>query len=101
MVSVPRTPLIQGKNIGPVTAKEFERLGIYSVEQLQELGWREAFLLWAERFPSRINLNAFRSVIGAVYGLDYNQIPPEEVEEAVRTVQELRRATRAKNRSGD
>lgn len=94
MVSVTRTPLIQGKNIGPVTAKEFERLGIYTVEQLRELGWKEACLLWVERFPSRINLNAFRSVIGAVYGLDYNQIPPDEDAEAQRTVMELRRASR-------
>lgn len=91
-VSTMPTPLIEGRNIGPVTAREFERLGIYTVEQLRELGWKEACLLWVERFPSRINLNAFRSVAGAVYGVDYNQIPPDEDADVRRTIIELRRA---------
>ena len=98
-VSTMPTPLIEGRNIGPVTAREFERLGIYTVEQLRELGWKEACLLWVERFPSRINLNAFRSVAGAVYGVDYNQIPPDEDAEAERTAVELRRAAQALKRA--
>jgi hypothetical protein len=86
--------LINGKNIGPVTAREFARLGIHTVEELRELGWKEACLLWVERFPARINLNAFRSVIGAIYGADWNRIPPDEDADAQRTVKELRAAAR-------
>jgi hypothetical protein len=85
------TPLIEGRNIGPVMAQEFKRLGIHTVEQFWELGWKEACLLWVERFPSRINLNAFRSVVGAVYGVEYNRIPPDEDADVRRTVDELRR----------
>jgi hypothetical protein len=95
IVGVTRTPLIRGKNIGPVTAGEFERLGIHTLEHLRDVGWREACLLWVERFPSRINLNAFRSVIGAVYGLEYNHIPPDEDAAARRMVENLRRTARA------
>ena len=90
------TPLIKGRNIGPVTAREFERLGISTVEQLKELGWKEACLLWAERYPSRINLNAFRSIVGAVYDRDYNDIPPDEDADARRAVKELRRLASAR-----
>ena len=84
------TPLIEGKNIGPVTAHEFASLGIFTLEQLMDLGWREACLLWVERYPERINLNAFRSVIGAVYNVSYNQIPPQDDAEAVLLVRHLR-----------
>ena len=85
------TPLIKGRNIGPVVARELERLGISTVEQLKELGWKEVCLLWAESYPARINLNAFRAIIGAVYDLNHNCIPPEEDADARRTVKELRR----------
>jgi hypothetical protein len=88
-MSMMRTPLIQCRNISPVTAREFGRLGVYTVEQLKELGWKEACLLRAECFLSRINLNVFRSVIGAVYGVDY-QIPPDEDADTQRKVIELR-----------
>jgi hypothetical protein len=89
------TPIVKARNLGPVCAREFARLGIYTLEHLRDLGWKEACLMWAERFPSRINLNAFRSVIGAVYDVDWNRIPPEEDADARRTLDQLRRQKRA------
>ena len=90
-----KTPLIQARNLGPVSVREFARLRIHTLEQLQELGWEEACLLWAGRFPSRINLNAFRSVIGAVYGVDWNRIPPDDDARARRLIDRLRRSRRS------
>ena len=86
------TSLIEARNIGPVTAREFASLGVFTLEQLMDLGWREACLLWVERYPERINLNAFRSVIGAIHNVDYNQIPPQDDVEAVQLVPSLRGA---------
>jgi hypothetical protein len=85
------TPLTRAKNLGPVSARELGRLGIHTLEHLRELGWQEAALLWVDRFPSRVNLNAFRSLIGAIYGVDWNRIPPEEEARARRLVDRLRR----------
>ena len=84
------TPLIKARNLGPASAREFGKLGIHTLEHLRELGWKEACLLWAEKFPARVNLNAFRSVIGAVYDVDWNRIPPREEEAARRILHQLR-----------
>lgn len=84
------TPLTKARNLGPASAGEFAVLGVRTLEHLRELGWREACLMWVERFPSRINLNAFRSVVGAVYGVGWNEIPPEEDAAVRRLLKELR-----------
>lgn len=88
------TPLRRARNLGPVSARELAGLGIQSLEQLREIGWREACLMWAERCPRRINLNAFRSVIGAVYGVSWNEIPVLEDLEARSLIASLRRDSR-------
>lgn len=86
-----RTPIEKARNLGPVSARELASLGIRTLEQLQELGWREACLLWAERYPARINLNAFVSVVGAIREQAWNEIDPASREEARRLVLKLRK----------
>lgn len=84
------TPLTKARNLGPASAREFAALGVRTLEHLRELGWREACLLWVERFPARINLNAFRSVVGAIYDVPWNRIPPDEEAAVQRLLRELR-----------
>lgn len=86
--------MMEARNLGPVSVRELGRCGIHTLAQLREMGWKEACLLWVEYYPARINLNAFRSVIGAIYGVNWNRIPPAEDAEARRLVEDLRHRRR-------
>jgi hypothetical protein len=90
------TPLSKAKNLGPVCVRELAQVDVHTLERLRELGWEEACLMWIERFPARINLNAFRGVIGAIHDVHWNAVPPEEDRVAQRMVKELRRAAKLK-----
>ena len=79
------------KNLGPVCARELGQLGIHTLEHMRDLGWQEVCLKWVERFPSRVNLNAFRCVIGAICDVRWSEIPQEADAEAQRMVRQLRR----------
>ncbi len=79
------------RNIGPLTRAELASVGIHSAEQMVELGWQEVCLRWVEAFPARANLNAFAAVIGAIDGVDWRQIDPEQKEAARKLAQRLRR----------
>ncbi len=85
------TPLEQARNVGPVWSREFAALGLHTLEHLCEHGWEEACLLWVERYPDRINLNAFTSVIGAIQGVAWNEINPADRQRAKLLIVELRR----------
>ncbi len=89
------TPLDQARNLGPVSSREFAALGVHTLERLCELGWEEACLLWVERYPARINLNAFTSVIGAIQGVAWNEINPADRQRAKVLIAELRRRGRS------
>ena len=90
-----KTPLDQARNLGPVSSREFAALGVHTLEHLCELGWEEACLLWVERYPARVNLNAFTSVIGAVQGVAWNEINPTDRQRAKVLIAELRRRGRS------
>ena len=64
------------KNLGPVSRKELHLIGIHSLADIQKLGWEEVCIRWAGRFPQRINLNAFTSIIGAELDCDWRNVPP-------------------------
>lgn len=85
-----RTPIAKAKNLGPVSAREFASLGMTALERLQEMGWTEACLLSTERYPARVNLNAFVSVIGAIEERVWHEIDPAVKEEARRLIARLR-----------
>lgn len=70
------------RNLGPITLRELETLGVRSHEDLASLGWQEVCVLWAEAIPGRANLNAFGAVIGA--------IDPLKKEEARRLAKNLK-----------
>lgn len=54
------------RNLGPITLRDLQTLGLRSQEDLATLGWQEVCSLWLEEFPERANLNAFAAVIGAI-----------------------------------
>jgi hypothetical protein len=84
------TKLAKARNLGPQSGAELESIGIKSLEQLREIGWEDACTRWAERYPARVNLNAFASVIGAIHDLDWREIDPALKDEARRLIQTIR-----------
>jgi len=85
------TSIEKARNLGPVSAAEFRTLGIFSLEQIREMGWQEAFALWVEAYPERLNLNAAAALIGAVEDVDWRKIPPNEKAAARRLLASLPR----------
>lgn len=70
-------PIEEARNLGPQSGKEFRTIGIDSLGKLKEMGWEQACIALAMEYPSRVNLNAFTSIIGAIYNQDWRFIDPE------------------------
>ena len=85
-----RTPVAKARNLGPVTGRELNSVGIYSLEQLRQLGWEEACLRWIRLFPGRLNRNAFSALLGALEDVDWRSLSPTQQLEVERLVHKLR-----------
>jgi hypothetical protein len=68
-VKSPKTKLSEVKNFGPVTLPELESLGLVFVEDLQRLGFERVCRMWVEKFPERLNANAFVAVLSTIEGV--------------------------------
>ena len=80
--------------MGPITSAELVSLGIDTVEKVCEMGWPEAFLMWIEAYPERLNVNAAVGLAAAVQGVPWHRLSPSEKERARTLVASLRRARR-------
>jgi hypothetical protein len=78
--------------MGPITAAELVSIGIDTVEKVREMGWPEAFLLWIEAYPERLNVNAAVGLAAAEEGVSWKSLSPSEQERARTVVTNLRRA---------
>lgn len=87
-----RPELAQARNLGRLTARELNRAGIHSLEELRSLGWEEAFARWVEHYPERLNLNAAAALIGAIEDVDWRKIRAEEKARARKLLAALKRA---------
>lgn len=72
-----KTPLSMAKNLGSLTERELNSIGITDLEQMIELGWEEVCFMYSQAYPKRINLNAFAAIIGAIYSQDWRSIDPQ------------------------
>ena len=84
--------LAHARNLGQVTERELNAVGIHEIDDLRQLGWEEAFARWAERYPKRLNLNAAAALIGAIDNTDWRRVPSEEKERARKLIAQLKRA---------
>jgi hypothetical protein len=75
---------------GPVCTPELRAIGIRSPEDIRQLGWEEAYLRWAERFPARINVNAAYGMIAAERGISWLKLSPADKARARAVVARLR-----------
>jgi hypothetical protein len=74
------TPIEKAMNLGPKMAHEFAMCGINSLEELEEFGVEESFLILTEKFPERINLNCLCAIYGSIHRVDWRSIPSLEKE---------------------
>lgn len=86
-----RESLARARNLGPVTERELNAVGIHTLEDLRQLGWEETFARWVERFPERMNLNAATALIGALDDIDWRRVSSPEKERARKLIAKLKR----------
>lgn len=71
--------LIEGVvNIGPALARDLRRAGIATVDQLERLGDREAWRLMRESGSKLDCAHARLAIAGAVAGVRWHDLPPEQ-----------------------
>lgn len=84
------TPIEKARNLAELTGAELRAVRVATLEDLQDLGWEEAFLRVVEMFPERLNLNMAAALIGAELGVDWRKIPVPAKDRARRLVERLR-----------
>lgn len=85
------TKVSEGRNLGPVTEKELNSIGIMSIEQMKKLGWEEVCLQYIYAFPDRLNLNVVYAVIGALTDRDWRRLDPKHTETAKKFIKALKK----------
>jgi hypothetical protein len=83
------TPLHHARNLGPVSAEALVAAGVRSLEELRQIGWREAWDRLASRYPSYAHLNMGRALAGAIQDCDWRELPSAELD-ALRSFQSRR-----------
>ena len=84
-------PLSKLVNFGPVTLREFKKMGLTTFGHLEDLGWEAVCRNWVEHFPERLNVNAFVGVIATLEGIPWTQASASDRAKARGLVDLLRR----------
>lgn len=85
-----RIPIEKARNLGPTTAAEIKSLGFCFLDEIETIGWESFCVRWIERFPERLNLNAFTAVIGALEDCDWRELDSELKDEARQLIREIK-----------
>lgn len=86
-----KTPVEEGRNLGPVLGGELRSVGIDTLEKLKDLGWEEAFNKLIESYPERASLNMACALIGAVNDQNWRKVDSHEKQHARSLIYELTR----------
>lgn len=84
------TPLADIVNFGPVTLPEFAAIGVTTVDQIERLGAEETCRRYVEKFPERLNVNAFLGVVATLEGVAWTRVSPAGRALARRIADDLR-----------
>ena len=85
-----RILIADARNLGPISAAEFEVLGIRYLDEIISLGWEETCIQYVEAHPHRLNLNAFTAIIGAIENQDWRRVDPVLKAQAKRLLKSLK-----------
>lgn len=69
------------RNIGPKTQTLLGAIGVFTMQDLQDLGAVETYRHLKAAFPERVSLNALYALEAALMNLDWRDLPPERKEE--------------------
>jgi hypothetical protein len=83
-------PIRNVMNFGPVTASEFESIGIKTLQDLEALGFEESARRWVESFPERLCVSAFVGIVATLDGIKWTQVTDGQKSEARRLVNLMR-----------
>jgi len=84
-----KTPIEEGKNLGPLTGMELRSIGIETIEQLKRQGWEQVFQKLVSLYPHRFNLNMLYALAGATYDLNRRQLDPDIKTECKSLINEM------------
>jgi hypothetical protein len=85
-----KTPIINARNLGPVSAQILESVGVSTLEELKKRGWQKVAFEVSQAHPGFLNLNMFRALIGACLDCDWREIPENDLAEARSLMKALR-----------
>jgi len=77
-------------NIGPATAPELISVGIATHEDLQDIGWEEAYERIVMRYPERLHSMYAYALIGAERGINCMSISAAEKDRAKKNTRRLK-----------
>lgn len=77
-------------NIGPVSTRELESVGIATLQQLQKLGYLKVWEKLVDRYPQRFCATMGYALAGAEIGLHWLHLPKELKEKIQQESQELK-----------
>ncbi len=68
------------KNLGPVSSRQLQAVGIETIEQLEKAGPVKAFHLVADLFPGETSVTFLYALQGALLDLPLGEIPERDKE---------------------
>ena len=83
-------PLTQVLNFGPVTRVELESVGIMTLDQIEDLGFEETARRWVEKYPERLNVNAFIGIVATLDGVSWTRVNSAQKAKARALVNKMR-----------
>lgn len=81
----------KARNLGPISAKRLNEIGIFTLSDLKERGWKHVMLALALVSEKNINLNFARALIGAELDVDWRNIPGDHLYEAQELLKNLKK----------
>lgn len=84
------TPISQCRNLGFVSERELNSIGISSFEEMRELGWEQVCEKYISCYPERLNLNMITSIIGALFDQDWRKLDSDLKVQAKRFLKVLK-----------
>ncbi len=78
------------KNLGPSSAKEFQKAGIKSADQFIQMGWQKAFQKLVKSNPKNRHAIFAYALIGALKNIEWNRISEQDKLEARNLSQSLK-----------
>jgi hypothetical protein len=65
------------RNIGPKSSEWLASVGIYSLDDVADIGVVEAYLRVKSAYPDKVSLNLLYGLQAALLDIPWNELPPD------------------------